>query len=42
MTDEPRRVFYRYRSSVSGKFVSRAFAEANPRETTRERWERAG
>lgn len=27
---------YRYRSSVTGAFVSEAFAKAHPRETTRE------
>jgi hypothetical protein len=30
-------VKYRYRSSVTGKFVSREYAEANPATTQRER-----
>jgi hypothetical protein len=32
-----RKPTYRYRSSVTGRMVSRAFAEANPTITIRER-----
>lgn len=28
---------YRYRSAVTGKWVSKAYADANPNETVRER-----
>ncbi len=32
-----RRALHRFRSSVTGRFVSRLFAKKNPRETVRER-----
>jgi hypothetical protein len=32
-----RKSYYRYRSSESGKFVSREYAEAHPQTTVRER-----
>lgn len=35
-----RRAWYRFRSSVTGRFVSRAVGLANPRETVREVAER--
>lgn len=34
MTDQPKR--YVYRSALTGKFVSREYAEANPETTVRE------
>ena len=32
-----RKLIYRFRSSVTGRFVSALFARLNPRETERER-----
>lgn len=32
-----RKLIHRFRSSVTGRFVSKLFAKLNPRETVRER-----
>jgi hypothetical protein len=37
-----KRLIHRFRSSVSGQFVKRLFAAANPRETVDERVQRSG